>query len=301
MDWRTDLAEEGVALLPEVYQQPRFQQLLRVAGRRWQGLENALRTVQEGWWLANAAGVQLDGLGELLLEPRNALGDAEYRLRLLARIRLLRGNGTPDEVLRLMQLLQPTLAHRLVEYFPGLAEVFTSGGALPLPLVHGYLLQRAKPAGVRLVLRYQVSEDADTFTFAGANAGAGFGEYMPDTIGPVEVVTSVGGTPPLLALGSFGDPVPLAAAYRVTAEVVEVVALVVTLRYRLQDGEAWRVMPPLSETEGDYLLTVDGQQSGLLLAIPEAQEGGFMVGDTYAWDVTPEGVYGGGRLTGAVG
>lgn len=181
MDWLTNLAQEAVELLPDVLRQPRLESFVTVVTRRHQLVEDALKTLQEGWWLVNLEGVQLDGLGELLASPRLALGDAEYELRLKARILQIRGNATPDDLLRLMATLQPTLQHQLLEYFPAALEMRTSGGPLPMASVHAELLQASRPAGVQLALVYQFGADAHTFAVRNA-----FDALTPSTTGTAD-------------------------------------------------------------------------------------------------------------------
>jgi hypothetical protein len=174
MDWITTHEEDMAAQLPDYLRKPRFEAFVRVLARRTQKLEDALRALQEGWWLANAAGTQLDGLGELLVEPRGLLGDAEYRLRLQARIRALRGSGTPDELIGLLKLLNPTLRVQLREEYPAALVLQVSGGPLPYPDVHLYLLGRARAGGVRLLLGHQDTADEDALTLvhsSGADDG----------------------------------------------------------------------------------------------------------------------------------
>lgn len=163
MEWITTHAADTAARLPDVYQQPRLQALAQLVGARAQVVEDALRTLQEGWWLTNAQGAQLDGLGELLGLPRYGAGDAEYLTRLLAFIALVRGSATGDELLALAAQLAPASTWALVEQHPAALELVATGPALSnTPLVYE-LLQAARAAGVRLLLHSQLQPDAQTF------------------------------------------------------------------------------------------------------------------------------------------
>lgn len=299
MDWRNDLAEEGVSLLPEVYQQPRIQALLLVAGRRWQLLEDSLRTLEEGWRLDEAEGAQLDGLGELLLEERGALTDEEYRLRLRARIHLLRGSATPDEVLGLMLLLQPQLTHRVVEYYPATAEVFTTGGPLPLPAVHSQLLQLAKPAGVRLVLRYQETEDADAFRFDSDVPGLGF-SGRGTVVDAFEWDVNVGGgNAPTASL--IGTLVPTSSFSAVVEVVDPSPDYTISYYFSFEDGMTARYanMFPGGDVAPVPLMMPDGvTPSGLYLEWTDGDP--YASGDFGTVAVTIESATG-GRFTGALG
>lgn len=147
-------------------------------------IETALWEIQENRWLDTAEGEQLDGLGRILGARRNG-DDEQYRLRLRARILILLSSGTIPQILRVFRLLVD--ADATITYtarYPAAYQVRVSNQALEdYALTELSLaLTETCPAGVNAQLLYQVSEDADTFTFSsGSSLEASTAQGMGDT------------------------------------------------------------------------------------------------------------------------
>lgn len=147
-------------------------------------IETALWEIQENRWLDTAEGEQLDGLGRILGARRNG-DDEQYRLRLRARILILLSSGTIPQILRVFRLLVD--ADATITYtarYPAAYQVRISNQALEdYALTELSLaLTETCPAGVNGQLLYQVSEDADTFTFSSSSAfEASAAQGMGDT------------------------------------------------------------------------------------------------------------------------
>lgn len=104
--------------------------LARVAARRIQKLEDAVFAAMDAFLIDSAAGVQLEALGAIVGEPRNARLDAAYRTAIKVRIRVNRSQGRAIDVIQVARLLDPTATY--LEMFPLGWEVefynTTSGG-----------------------------------------------------------------------------------------------------------------------------------------------------------------------------
>lgn len=105
----TDRIARMQARLLSIYKgKPNMAALLRVIGRQFQELEDSNYRMQSfvGRRLAVAEGDMLNKLGKLVGESRGtSVNDAEYRLRIGARIRANRSTGTPRDIYRVFRAL----------------------------------------------------------------------------------------------------------------------------------------------------------------------------------------------------
>lgn len=140
----------GLALLPHQFRgATKLRALLAAFLGQCQEVEDALWQVWSAT-LAAATGDALDQIGELLVWPRGSLADADYRTVLLQVVTCNRSAGTGDELLSVLEALLGATAYTLTEYFPAAVLVEPDAApALGTALLHA-LLQRAKPAGVKL-------------------------------------------------------------------------------------------------------------------------------------------------------
>lgn len=103
----------------------------------------------------DAAGVQLEALGEIVGEAREGRGDDAYRAAIRLRIHVNRSTGKAEDVIRFGEL---TLAET-VDYNEGPTAAFTLtlvNVDQPREIVK--LLKRVKPQGVYAVLEYWTGE-----------------------------------------------------------------------------------------------------------------------------------------------
>jgi hypothetical protein len=129
----------------------------------------------------NAEGVQLDGIGRIVGQPRSGASDPVYRLRIKARILLNKSSGTIPQILEIFALLTAEdQAVVLAEYFPA-GFYLTIGGDSgttadnAAELVN--TLDAAKAGGVGARLVYSGEPDDATFQFASGDDA----EYDFDT------------------------------------------------------------------------------------------------------------------------
>jgi hypothetical protein len=169
-------------------------------GRRNEGLAalvdalaEHIQEVEDAYWqlfeerrLAVAVGAQLDVLGALVGQPRNAFGDVDYRGHISARILANSSNGTAEELLAIVRSIVPgpttlTLTDAYPAAFVLHAGVSNLSAAL-VPIIVG-MIRSARQAGVRGIFEFMSgTTDADSFTFDGGG-GLGFGDATTPATG----------------------------------------------------------------------------------------------------------------------
>lgn len=187
--------ERAIARVAAQYrgQHPGLEDLLAPFARQVQLLEDAAHAVRASHYLDNAVGQQLDWAGRTVGEERQGRDDDTYRLHVRARLLLNLGSGTAPELLRLFRLLEPTARLVLDEQRPATVLLSVTGRAVDDALRATLLgfLRAGKAGGVAAVLHYSTGLDADSFAFASAEAGGGFGSvYDPAAGGKLSGITS---------------------------------------------------------------------------------------------------------------
>jgi hypothetical protein len=130
-----------------------------------QQAEDALADFAVIMTVDGASGVQLDRMGALLGERRDALPDLWYRRFIRARCAIRRSQGTPDEVCA----IAAAITGSPVEYRPAYPAAYRLFVTLPVdvtPVLIARLRARileATPAGVGMELVYLDSETPFTF------------------------------------------------------------------------------------------------------------------------------------------
>jgi hypothetical protein len=114
-----------------------------------QELEDVLFALLEQRWLSTAGGVQLDGLGEILGEPRLTDIDEDYRDALYLRVIINVSEGEPERLIEVVErLTAPTAVHLMIK--PPAAVLITA-----IDMTKTLLLSRVQQAalgGVRVWL-----------------------------------------------------------------------------------------------------------------------------------------------------
>lgn len=128
-------------------EQPNRVALIESIGAEIQDAEDSLGDVFDQHFLDNAVGAQLDGLGSIVDEARKGRDDSEYRTAIKAKEASLRSNGSPDDLLQVVRLVEPFTDFELEELFPAHVRInldFADCEESELAT----LLQTARPAGV---------------------------------------------------------------------------------------------------------------------------------------------------------
>lgn len=145
------------------------------------GLEDVFEELFTKRTLAFAEGEQLDVYGRHVGVLRQGLLDGPYRIRIKAQIRINLSEGTPEEILQIARALLPTTVDfRIIEYYPAAFEVIVDGEFTDPDDEVATALCRAKPAGVRCLMR---THPDNPFEFFGGSDGSGFGDEGDPNVG----------------------------------------------------------------------------------------------------------------------
>lgn len=105
MDVITDHEDRAAARLTSVYRKPRIEGYVKALASEVQELENAIAESRVERYLSSAVGTQLDDIGSVLSFRRGGTAtDDAYRALLRARVRILRSQGKPEDLIQAMRL-----------------------------------------------------------------------------------------------------------------------------------------------------------------------------------------------------
>jgi hypothetical protein len=159
----------------------RLHALVRTLVKPYQELEQAALTVRDAFDVDAAVGAQLDVVGNLVGERREARSDIAYRAYVKARILANASDGKPTTLYRIARALlgEDVLSLKLTGIYPAHYDMEVAAESLQLPwdpegeqtpdmvaraLADALLL--ATSAGISLTLYYQFADDDHTFTFS---------------------------------------------------------------------------------------------------------------------------------------
>jgi hypothetical protein len=154
-------------------------------GQRSQDFENAAQQLFSRLNIDDSVGVQLDGIGTIIGQDRNALADAVYRLFIKGKIGQNTSEGEIEKVLDVWRLISSANTIRLVEVFPAEIWLYYDVPLDPELVDPAFeLIQNVVGAGiaVKFLIAYDPEE---AFAFAGGvdlNV-AGFGDDGDPLVG----------------------------------------------------------------------------------------------------------------------
>lgn len=111
-----------------------------------------------------AVGVQLDGCGYIVGEPRLGRDDAKYKAAILFRIFVNTSTATPHDVMQGLRLLTDPSDLQYIEQYPATAMLFTDGVVIP-PNIQA-VIQGLAPAAISQVPIIVTFANALPFRFA---------------------------------------------------------------------------------------------------------------------------------------
>jgi hypothetical protein len=181
-----DHSGKMLARLAEEFRKPRISAILTGEAAQYQAIEDAFWQLLVERGVDTAVGNALDVLGRIVGEPRQGALDADYRLRVRARIRVNRSDGTIEDVIDVVRLLigsvlLPSAVLKLTEYYPAAFVIRVSGITITpaQALIYRAFINQARGAGIGSGFGWQQTADADAFVTAtsspltvGAPAGA---------------------------------------------------------------------------------------------------------------------------------
>lgn len=138
---------DAKARLPEQFKNKQvINAIVGAIGLEMQALEDAIFPMFDLLDISIMIGAQLDGIGDILTEPRGGATDVNYRLALLDKAARITASGTPEQVIeRIITLTSPTGAVDYREDFPAGYSIF-SDGSQPTGLLTTMI--GASPTGV---------------------------------------------------------------------------------------------------------------------------------------------------------
>ncbi len=127
-----------------------------------QSIEDVSIDVLVNRWPLTAVGEQLDMLGKIVGQARGDFVDDQYRLFILARILVNKGNGRAEELIHILD----TLGSETIIVDEGTAEIRIDTTSTEYSRGVGDLMLEAKAGGVRLDYVYNEELAADSFQFS---------------------------------------------------------------------------------------------------------------------------------------
>jgi len=173
---KTDHVTEALNNLLPIFQgKPILAKVITSYVEQIQDFENALFGVYWGRMLDYAVGVQLDGLGEIVGEPREGRNDDDYRVAIRVRILVNLSEGTPEQIIAILAAATGSVI-KIREYYPAafIAELTTPVAASFNAAVVAVYLNEGKAAGV---LAHLVYYPANVFRFDTPGQGYDEGLY----------------------------------------------------------------------------------------------------------------------------
>lgn len=145
-----DNVEEGLnRLLSQWEDSPNLRNVVISYLEQLQEVEEALKQLNNERSVFTAIGAQLDNIGLIVGEERLNRLDGPYRIAILNRIAINNSDGTPDNILQIMQALTQTDDVRLYNYYSGHYFLFV-GDLISTDYIE--VLKGISPAGVSSTL-----------------------------------------------------------------------------------------------------------------------------------------------------
>ncbi|HKL76973.1 MAG TPA: DUF2612 domain-containing protein, partial [Gammaproteobacteria bacterium] len=104
----------------------KLQGLVGLWAGRMQGVEDAAYEVLTERWVDVAVGAQLDGMGEIVGEPRLGRTDTEYRAAIEIRVSLNRSGGEPERIIEFLRRIAGADKVEYREIHPAKIELYVT-------------------------------------------------------------------------------------------------------------------------------------------------------------------------------
>jgi hypothetical protein len=125
----TTHTDDAIGRLTSQYQDAdKLKGLIQLWGERIQALEDVAYDLLTQRWTDAAEGAQLDGIGEIVGEPRLGRTDAEYRDAIEIRISLNRSGGEPERIIEFLRRIAGASTVEYNEVYPASIELFVGSG-----------------------------------------------------------------------------------------------------------------------------------------------------------------------------
>lgn len=112
----SNIVQEGKdKLITQYYRSENIEKVLEIGLDLLQDAETIAHSLYENRTIENAVGVQLDGVGAIVGQPRNGLDDSFYRTQIKAKIAENNSEGTREEIINLAKLLVEDATIQILE------------------------------------------------------------------------------------------------------------------------------------------------------------------------------------------
>lgn len=179
----THVTDALARMLEQYKNSPRLKAIITKLGQSFQGLEDAFQSIYLARSIADAVGVHLDKIGEIVGAPRpDNVSDNVYRVIIYGRISANVSQGETENVINTYRLLTQATNVRLEEEYPAGVNLFSDGAldSETLPYVE-YYTKKSLPAGVKLI-SFGVFSEAG-FGFLENPDALGFGDLNDPSVG----------------------------------------------------------------------------------------------------------------------
>lgn len=158
----------------------KLRSLIQLWGERVQAIEDTAWDLLTERWADVAVGAQLDGIGEIVGEPRLGRTDADYRDAIEIRVSLNRSGGEPERIIEFLRRIAGASTVELRELYPAKLEIFVGSG---VTLEQAQRVRELVPAAVGTIY---IEESGGETPFGVKEEGAanpsdrdGLGEIAP--------------------------------------------------------------------------------------------------------------------------
>lgn len=181
----THIQDAKNRLLQQYKGKPGFEKIIEAIVGQFQIIEDVLFDLLNNRFLSNAAGKQLDGIGEIVLLDRpEGMDDTTYRIRLRVQILVLTSNGEPETLIQIFKLLLDASSVHLTEISLAALQLLSN---VDIPsdkedLIFS-ILESAAVGGVRINQIGSFDETEPFVTDGNFLFGKGFGTITDALIG----------------------------------------------------------------------------------------------------------------------
>lgn len=158
-----DITSNALDRLPTQFKgKERIEGMIAAFTDQLQEIEDVLSDLVEFRALDNAQGAQIDVIGKIVGEPRKGRNDDLYKLWVRARIAINTSRGTPEDLIKVFNIVTGSTRSHLHEYRPAEVEIFGNVDFSAL-----------------------VDSGPESFAFAGGSDGLGFGSVYDSGAGGI--------------------------------------------------------------------------------------------------------------------
>jgi len=159
-------------LIEQFKRKVNIDKMVCIIANRAQSEEDVLNDLTIFRALTVAEGVQLDGIGDLVGQPRNSTNDDIYRSTIITRIFLNNRSGEPEILMAALRFFARSQDVSLTELFPANLQMFAFTESLPTNIIN--LMQPLTMAGIGniIIIASQTTNESDIFSWQDESAAS---------------------------------------------------------------------------------------------------------------------------------